>query len=158
MKFIQKKFFNFRPLFCVFIALFSGIILSRHFLLSNYIYLGAFVVILFGALTLCILKKKIKHFLVFLLAFICGFLFYTVEMKTYSPNQIAVNAEEFVGRVAGQSYLKGKYQCVVVDNVSINGEKQSYNVLIVNHNNQNLFSVGDVISGSACLEKFDLFD
>ena len=158
MKFIQKKFFNFRPLFCVFIALFSGIILSRHFLLSNYIYLGAFIVILFGALTLCILKKKIKHFLVFLLAFICGFLFYTVEMKTYSPTQIAIKAEEFIGRVSNQSQVKGKYQCVVIDNVSINGEKQSYNVLIVNHNNQNLFSVGDVISGSATLEEMELFE
>ena len=158
MKFIQKKFFNFRPLFCVFIALFSGIILSRYFLLSNYVYWGAFLVILFGALVLCILKKKVKHFLVFLLAFVCGFLFYTVEMKTYSPSQMAANAEEFVGRVAGQSQIKGNYQCVVVDNVSINGEKQSYNVLIVNHNTQNLFSVGDVISGSAKLEKFDLFE
>ena len=158
MKFLQKKIFNFRPLFCVFIALFSGIILSRYFLLSNYVYLGVFIVILFGSLTFCILKKKVKQFLIFLLAFICGLLFYIVEMKTYSPNQVAINAEEFIGRVAGQSQIKGKYQCVVVDNVTVNGERQSFNVLIVNHNTQNLFSVGDVISGSACLEKFDLFE
>ena len=158
MKFLQKKFFNFRPLFCVFIALFSGIILSRYFLLSNYIYLGVFIFLLFAALTICILKKKVKQFLVFLLAFICGLLFYIVEMKVYSPSQIAINAEEFVGRVSGQSQIKGKYQCVIVDNVSVNGEKQNYNVLIVNNNTENLFSVGDIISGSANLEKFELFE
>lgn len=152
----KKKIFNFRPLFFVFISLICGIVFSRYILLSNYVYLGIFIFLLASSLAFSIYRKKLKQFLVVLLAFCCGFLFYVVEMRNYNPPAIS-GEQEITARVSAQSSIKSKYQCVILDDVVINGEKQSYNIMLVNYNTGNLFNDGEIVSGKVTLTNSNIF-
>ena len=153
----KKKIFNFRPLFCVFISLICGIVFSRYILQSNYIYLGIFIFLLLSLLTFCIYRKKFKELLIILVAFACGLLFYVVEMKDYSPEPI--NGEQtIVARVSCSSSIKSRYQCVILDDVQINGESKNFNIMLVNYNTGNLFSDGDIITGNVTLSVAEIFN
>lgn len=152
----KKKIFNFRPLFYIFLSLICGIVFSRYILLSNYIYLGIFIFILFTMLIFCIYRKKLKIFLVILLAFCCGSMFYIVEMKNYNLPNIN-GSQEIVARVNASSSIKNKYQCVILDEVEINGEKQSFNIMLINYNTGNLFNDGEVIKGNITLTNSNVF-
>lgn len=152
----KKKIFNFRPLFYIFISLICEVVFSRYILLSNYIYLGIFLFILFSLLLLCIYRKKLKIFIIILVSFYCGLLFYTIEMKNYNLPSINGN-QEIVARVNASSSIKNKYQCVILDDVQINGEKQNFNIMLINYNTGNLFSDGEIIKGNVILTNSNVF-
>lgn len=157
MNLLKKKIFNFRPLFCIFISLINGIVFSHYILKSNYVYLGIFIFILTSLLVFAILTKKIKQFLLILFSFICGLTLYIFEIKNFCPESIN-NASNLVARVSAESSIKSKYQCVILDDVTINGEKQNYNIMIINYNTENLFVDGEIISGNVNLSVCNIFD
>ncbi len=139
----MKKFFNFRPLFYCFLAFLSAILFARYIFNSNWVYIGILIAAIIALLVFTIIRKKFAMFLCVLLFFSAGLGGYAIEMSTYSVDNQPDNAT-IIAQVSGNINTTGATQKIVLNNVTINGNAISQNVLVTIYGAPYV-SAGDII-------------
>ena len=153
---MKNKAVNFRVIFYPFIAFLLGLIVAKRFFAGEIEVVLVTIITLGASFAYFIYHKSIKPIIIILCFFLLGNGFYFLGEKTFQvkdyQGQVSV-----VGRVTDDIQGGDYYTAIVLDNVSINGEKTKNLRLTVKDTYQEELNVGDVLAFETTVERSKLY-
>lgn len=153
---IEKKLFNFRPLFFGFLSLLLAIAATRFLFVGNVQYIILMAVLFCLFIAYCIWKSRFLMMIIVIAVFLFGIGWYFVGVANFEGKEYA-GVVQVEGRI-GDDLRLGEYgYYTVLQDVKINGERaKNINLRIKVSENEHV-EIGDVISFESEVENIKLF-
>ena len=148
---MKERWFNYRPICLVFLFLLMGSFFSFYINKNPIIVILVFIVCVAIFMVLAIARKKLKLFLIPLVAFLVGITLYNIAIIKYESNVIQETPETISARIYSVDKPTDKSLKLQADSVVINGKEIGDNIIIYITDASRLFEnfeIGSKISFS----------
>lgn len=144
---MKQKWFNYRPLCLIFIFLLLGSFFAFHLFKNLALTISLTCIVFILILINAIIKKKIKYFLVPIIAFIVGVGCYHLAYVSYHSSMVEA-PKEIQARIYMFDKPSGNSTYIEADNCIFDGEQTNKSMIIYLHDNSGRFQnieIGSVI-------------
>ena len=145
---MKKRIFNYRPLCLIFLFLLLGTVFSFYIVGNMLATIIVSIVILLFVIVIAILKKKVKYFLIPLVAFVIGVGLYFVAIYSFESVEYE-KPNTIIARIYNVSDIEDGSMRVYADSCKFDGEEVDFKITIYIYDYTNMFhdiDIGSVIS------------